>query len=103
MSGDLFVQARGAETLEMFARRVATLLGIRDIERRESSSYVGDEYYKCSALALVVKFGRADEVDLSGYDFWIHLQSSETWIENPGFVDGLADLVARRLTLEGER
>jgi len=103
MSGDLFVKAREEETLDEFAHRAAALLQVGSIERRESSSYVGEEYYKGGALSVVVKFARADEVDLEGYDFWIHLQPSEVWIEDPAFVDGLADLLARRLTLAGER
>ena len=103
MSGDLFVKAREEETLEQFAHRVAAFLQVGSLERRQSSSYVGEEYYQGLALSVVVEFARADEVDLEGYEFWIHLHSSEVWIENPAFVDGLADLLARRLTLAGER
>jgi hypothetical protein len=103
MSGDLFVKAREQESLQHFACRMAALIEVGNIERRESSSYVGEEYYKGVALSVVVKFARADEVDLDGYEFWIHLQPSEIWIEDPTFVDGLADLLARRLTLAGER
>ena len=102
MSGDVFVKAREEETLDSFAHRMATFLEVGSISRRESSSYVDEEYYKGVALSVVVKFARADERDLEGYDFWIHLQPSEVWIEDPSFVDGLADLVARRLTLAGE-
>jgi hypothetical protein len=82
---------------------MATLLDVGKIERRESSSYVDEEYYKGVALSITVKFARADEADLEGYDFWIHLQPTEVWLENPSFVDGLADLLARRLTLAGEQ
>ena len=102
MSGDLFVKARQEETLDSFARRMAILLEVGSVERRQSSSSVDEEYYKGVALAVVVKFARADEAELEGYDFWIHLRSSEVWIESPEFVDGLADLLARRLTLCGE-
>ena len=103
MSGDLFVKAREEETLDQFAHRVAAFLQVGSIEHRESSSSIGDEYYKGMALSVMVKFARADEVDLDGYDYWIHLRPSEVWIEDPAFVDGLADLLARRLTLAGER
>lgn len=77
-------------------------MNVGGLERRESSSYVDEEYYKGLALAVVVKFAKADEADLAGYDFWIHLHASEVWIEDPAFVDGLTDLLARRLTLAGE-
>jgi hypothetical protein len=88
MSADLFIKAQEHETLDSLAHRMAALLAIGGIERRESSSYLGEEYYKSAALAVVVKFARAD---------------MEVWIEQPAFVDGLADLIARHLTLAGER
>ncbi len=97
------MKARGKETLEQFARRIATFLQTGPIERRESSSFVDGEYYKGEALALVVKFAWSDEVDLAGYEFWIHIKSPDASIEHPEFVDGLADLIARRLTLAGEQ
>lgn len=103
MAGDLFVKAQGEETLETFVSRMVKLLELGSVERRTSSSYVDDEYYKSVALGIVVKLSRADEVDLEGYDFWICLRPLETWIENPTFVDGLADLLARRLTVAGEQ
>lgn len=102
MPGDLFVKAQEGEILEVFAHRMAAMLEIGRIERRESGSYVNGEYYKGIALAVVVKFARAEEIELEGYDFWIHLRPSEVWVENPAFVDGLADLLARRLTVRGE-
>jgi hypothetical protein len=103
MAGDLFVKARKDESLSEFAHRMATLLDVGQVERRESSSYIDEEYYKGAALAVIVTFAKADEPDLGGFEFWIHLESTEVWIENPLCIDGLADLLARSLTRAGER
>ncbi len=102
MAGDLFVRAHAGESLDAFAGRMAAVFNLGRVERRESSSYAGEEYFKAASLSVTVKFARADEADLEGYDFWLHLQPTEVWIENPFFVDGLADLLARALTLAGE-
>jgi hypothetical protein len=102
MGGDLFVSAQDHESLDTFARRMARLLELARLERRESSNYVEGEYYSASTLCLVVMFARADEVDLENYDFWIHLRPTGAWVDDRSFLDGLADLLARRMTIAGE-
>jgi hypothetical protein len=102
MAGDIFVKAQEEDTLETFVRRVANLFNLAHVERRESSSYVDEEYYRGIALSLEVTFARADEPDVHGYDFWINLGPSDPWVEDPSFLDGLADLLARRMTIAGE-
>ena len=102
MAGDLFLRNQMQESLEGFTRRVAALICVHGVERRESSNYLGDEYFAAVVLSLAITFARADEVDLSGYEFWIHLRPTGAWVSDQSFVDGLADLLARRLTIAGE-
>ncbi|HTA93506.1 MAG TPA: hypothetical protein VK745_28200 [Polyangiaceae bacterium] len=93
---------RSKETLEAFARRVGDVFQIRELERRESSNYVEGEYYVGTALSLAVVFARADEEDLDGYEFWIHFRTTGAWVQDAAFIDGLADFLARRLTVAGD-
>lgn len=102
MSGDLFVKQRDRESLHAFASRVARFFQLESIERRESSNYVDEEYFVGIALSLKVTFARADEIDLDGYAFWIQLQPTGAWVEDRSFIEGLADFLARRLTIAGE-
>ena len=102
MPGDLFVKARQGETLHTFADRIASLFDLPSIERRESSNYMDEEYFTGTALSIAVTFARTDDADLVDYDFWIHLRPTGAWVEDRSFVDGLADVLARRLTIAGE-
>jgi len=102
MAGDLFVKAQMRESLDAFVQRITKVLNLERVERRESSNYVEEEYFAAVVLSLTVTFARADESDLDGYDFWIQLRPSGVWIADRAFVDGLADLVARRLTIAGD-
>jgi hypothetical protein len=102
MSGDLFVKGQRREPLGHFVRRIARLVDLEHVERRESGNYVEGEYFTATTLSLTVRFARADEIDLDGYDFWINLQPTGAWVEDNSFVDGLADLLARRMTIAGE-
>jgi hypothetical protein len=99
---DIFVKGREGEKLDIFAARIAELLTFRELQKRESSSYVGDEYFVGTALSVRVTFAVADEADLEGYDFWISIASADIASERVDSLDGLADLLARRLTVNGD-
>lgn len=103
MAGDLFLMRKEGETLRDFALRVGAFLGLNGLERRASSSYADEEYYTAEALSLKVTIAWADENDLETYEFWIHLEVVGARIDDASFVDALADLLARRLAISGER
>jgi hypothetical protein len=47
-------------------------------------------------------FALEDEQDLDGFDYWIHFSPAGVQAPDRSCLDGLADLIARRLTLGGE-
>src|SRR5262245_13454646 len=101
MAGDLYVKAKNSESLAKFAQEVAQVLKLPDLEHRESSNYAGGEYFRGTVLALYVTFSLADDSERPDFDFWISLEPARVWVESTVFLDALADLVARRLTIEG--
>jgi hypothetical protein len=102
MPGDIFVKGHAEETLDQFAERLRPLLGIVELEQRDSSNYVNDKYFVGRALGLEIVFAQSDEEDLDGYEFWIYIRTRAAWIPDSSFIDGLSDLLARHLTLSGE-
>lgn len=109
MAGNLFIKAKNGEDLPAFAARTATSLGLAQPERRESSNYIGEEYFQSVALGVKVRFLMNDEPGLESYDFWIHLKPDAPLERRQHFdgtadliLDGLADLVARHLARGGE-
>ena len=103
MMPDLFLKSRARESLRDFASRIEKVLNLPALERRESSHYVGGEYFRCAALAIEVTIALSDESDLDDYAFWIVLEPEGAWVVDRAFLEGLADLLARRLTIAGER
>lgn len=109
MAGNLFIKAKNGEQLAAFAARTAASLGLTHLERRESSNYIGEEYFQSVALGIKVRFAANDEPGLEDHDFWIHL-TADAPLEHRQYLDrtadpildGMADLVARRLALGGE-
>jgi hypothetical protein len=99
---DLFVKPRHDETLRDIAHRLAKLLNLSTLECRDSSNYIGGEYFSSTALAIGVTFALSDESDLDEYKFWMVLKPEGVWVDDQGFLEGLADLLARRLTIAGE-
>jgi hypothetical protein len=102
MAGDLFVKDQAKEGLEAFVGRMAALFGVASVVRRDSGNYIGDEYYVAEVLSLAITFARTDEMDLEGYEFWIHIRPTGLWVPDHSFTDSLADVLARRLTIAGE-
>ncbi len=99
---DIFVKGRKGEPLDIFSARIAELLNFRELQKRDSSSYVGGEYFVGTALSVRVTFAVADDADLEGYDFWISIAPADIASESVDSLNGLADLLARRLTVNGD-
>lgn len=99
---EIYAKRRGNENLEGFARRTSALFGIGNLEERDSSSYVGEVYYLGSALSVELAFGIADNAILTDYDYCIWVNSDGIVTDARNSLDGLIDLLARRMTVNGD-
>jgi hypothetical protein len=99
---EIFVKGNKGESLQAFAERAGNSLGLSAIEARESSNYAGGEYFRSSALAMSIVFARSDGSEGKDLQFWIVLSLDAIWVDEESFVESMADLVARKLTIAGE-
>lgn len=104
MNSDLYCMARADEGLTKFVRRVADSLALRELEHRSSTNYVGGEYFILRGLCINVTIAYSDHPDLTHWRFWLFLNLDDDVIQSEGstVLEGISDLVARRLTLSGE-
>lgn len=104
MSENLFIRPKNESDLRTFTENVFQLLGVCNWTIRESSNYINGEYIRGESLGLYVKIALTDELDpvLSPYKFWFNLDKIErVKIQDSAFLEGVADLIARLLTLDG--
>jgi len=101
MSASLYIKPANASTLLEFGKNLARELGISGFTEREISNYVDGHYLKAKILGVVFKLCLTDDNDLADYPFWLHMRADGIWIENNDACEGLADLLARKLTVAG--
>jgi hypothetical protein len=105
MIGDLYINSGGFEGLEEFASRLFALLNLTSFEVRNSDNYFGGKYVIGYALRLGVKLTLADDSELPDYRYLLAFEPPrEQWgTADRKSLDGLANLLARSLALEGWR
>ena len=101
MHGNLFIRTSSNTDLRSFAAAVFSLLNVANASTRESENYAHGEYVTSQVLGLTVKVARADDSEFPDYQFWLNFKPTDAWVEESSSLDGLADVVAKRLALEG--
>jgi hypothetical protein len=104
MLGDLYIGSDNYEDLEAFASRLFALLDVPSFEVRNSDNYFGGTYVLAKSLRLGIRLSLADNSEFSDYNFFLTFSPPpEQWKADRTSLDGLADLLARSLALEGFR
>ncbi|MEO6994912.1 MAG: hypothetical protein ABI273_14990 [Lacunisphaera sp.] len=101
MYGNLFIRTQEQVDLRSFATRIFDLLNIGSAEMRESENYASGEYFKAKVLGVIVKVAVADDSEFPDFQFWINFKADKVWTEEPLWFEGLADLIAKHLALDG--
>ena len=101
MPGQLLVRKRAAESLDGFVTVLDRIIGPIKWEEHESVSYVDGRYFLASAMALDVMVAIADDDEFEDYDYWISIGVRGAGVSERSFLDGVADAVARAVTLHG--
>src|SRR5215831_15814069 len=101
MHGNLFIRTISEIDLKSFAAAVLTSLNIAKSSTRQSENYADGGYVIGQVLGLAVKVATADDSEFPGYQFWLNFKPTNAWVESSSSLDGLADVVAKQLALEG--
>jgi hypothetical protein len=101
MNGNIYIKKKANQSLDAFVCDLATALGCAQWERRQSSNYVEERYFRCSALGIEVIAAIADSSDFDEYDFWLFLEPRAGYGTDRSFLDGVADCIAWRLATFG--
>lgn len=101
MHGNLFIRTPSDIGLRSFAATIFSLLNVTSASTRESENYADGEYVTGQALGLVIKVAIADDYEFPDYQFWLNFKPINAWAAESSSLDGLADVVAKRLALEG--
>lgn len=101
MFGNLFINAASSLTLLEFGKAICPALGIVGFTERESSNYPDGRYLLAQCLGVSISLAMTDDDDLAEYPFQISFKADGFWIEDGTALEGLADVVARKLTLAG--
>jgi hypothetical protein len=105
MIGNLYIDSGESEGLEEFASRLFALLNLASFEVRYSDNYFGGKYVLGYSLLLGVKVTLADNSEHPDYRYQLTFEPPrEQWgTADRKSLDGLADLLARSLALQGWR
>ncbi|MGJ5038410.1 hypothetical protein [Bradyrhizobium sp. HKCCYLRH3059] len=99
---EVFIRGDDSENLETFALYLFSRLNVRFVEIRESSFYVNNTYIVGEALGMMVKLSLADDTEFNDYRYWLTFSAPSGLSEGGhGSLDGVAELVAGVLALEG--
>jgi hypothetical protein len=103
MMGDLYIRSDSFKTLEEFAPRLFALLDLSSFSIRHSDNYYGGRYFIAQCLGLTIKLALGDDAELPDYNFWLTFDPSGELIGSAdrASLDGMADLLARKLAFEG--
>jgi hypothetical protein len=103
MMGDLLIRSDSFKTLEEFAPRLFALLDSPSFCVRYSDNYFGGRYFIAQSLGLTIKLALGDDSELPDYDFWLTFDPPGDLVGSADrtSLDGMADLLARKLAFEG--
>lgn len=101
MYGNLFIRTDKQRDLRSFAAAIFDTLNVKGGSIRESENYATGEYITAQVLGVAMKVAVADESEFPDYQFWINFKAHKAWTEEPASFDGLADVIAKHLALEG--
>lgn len=76
-------------------------LGFNEMEERESSNYPDGHYLVVKCLGTSISLALTDDDDLADYPFHLSMKADGYWVDEGEVFEGIADLMARRLTLAG--
>jgi hypothetical protein len=103
MMGDLYIRSDSFKTLEEFAPRLFALLDLPSFSVRFSDNYYGGRYFIAKSLGLTIKLALGDNAELPDYNFWLTFDPPSELVGSADrtSLDGMADLLARKLAFEG--
>lgn len=101
MFGNLFIRPRTSRTLLEFGQEMARTIGLGEIVERESSNYRDGVYLSAKCLGIGISLALTDDDDVAEYPFHMSMKADGFWIDDGDVFELLADLLARKLTLEG--
>jgi hypothetical protein len=103
MPGEMFINVKPKRPVSLgeFAGMVYRDLNVSAFSERESSNYIDEHYFTADSLGAKVCVSLADDDRFSDYQFWITLSTAKTWVNDGSFIEPLADLIARFLTMKG--
>ena len=70
---DVLGEMHQADSVATFAKKLFTALGVEDQEARESSNYVGGQYFKGRRGNLLLTISLSDEEGHDDRPYWIHV------------------------------
>lgn len=82
-----------------FGTDVQRILNLPSFEARQSDNCPNGEYLKCEVLGLKVKAAFSDSSDFPDYHFSLSFEPQGSMIGEGLLLNGLADIIARRLAL----
>jgi hypothetical protein len=103
MFGNLYIQPAIDTNLREFGKILCKEFGIVCFDERESSNYSDGHYLTAQCLGMVIRLALTDDDDLADYPFWLNLKADGFWIEESVVFEGVSDLLARKLTLAGNK
>ena len=101
MFGNLFIKPRSPKTLQEFGQEIARELGLGEITERESSNYRDGVYLSAKCLGVGISLALTDDDDVAEYPFHMGMKADGFWVDDGDAFELLADLLARKLTIEG--
>ncbi len=104
MFGHVFIATDSSQqSLEEFARRLFSRLGVAHFEERESSNYVEGHYFRSVAVGIEITVAYADEQGLQDYRFWISMQPEPSGNPDGNYLHEHAHTLAQMLSQHGWR
>lgn len=101
MFGNLFIKPRNPKALLEFGQEIARELGLGVITERESSNYRDGVYLSAKCLGVGISLALTDDDNVAEYPFHMSMKADGFWVDDGHAFEWLADLLARKLTLEG--
>ncbi len=101
MSIFLILRFSDSTNLEHCARDLKRTLNLPLFETRQSDNYPGGHYSQCQVLGLSLKISMFDYHKFPKYGFTLSLEPLAAMMGDGLSLDGLADVIARRLAFNG--
>lgn len=102
MSGQILIDTRQENSLDLAAANIFDAIGIPHYEKRFSDNYWGGEYLIARILGLEVKFYPADEEDFPDFQYTVNLAPSVSIAPDERDPSGdLLHILAKKLASQG--